>query len=337
MRTVHARLHLLLSALAGLAVVLPPPGMAQQRTKPYKIAIVEDQPEVADVVTPAADPYTRVSFTYRGNMVFDVRAEGRRIADKVEALFLIDGQAIAPTIQGKLQNLPEGPYRKYRHGGQTVWKRGDIQVTMVLEAFSSRPPESKPSDVNRYQVDTLLVKYVIENLGKAAHKVAARSVIATKIGNSNNGALFAAPTHPNQILNGVQLSGKDFPDYVEVLERPMLKNPGIKAVFSFDLGRYLERPDKIVLTSLTALGGSEKFDIPAQKIPKAGANSACALFWPVKVIPPGGKREVAFAYGKGIACLVGDQGFSVNFGGSSSPASDLPSRPMSMILSKARA
>jgi hypothetical protein len=163
-------------------------------------------------------------------------------------------------------------------------------------------------------MDTLLIKYVIENNGNVAHKVACRMHIDTYVVN-NDGAIFASPTtHPGKLLDGVILQGKDVPEFVEILQIPDLKNPGFKGIFTFRLANKLEGPNKIVLTSLAAGG---QWDI--QAIPAMG-DSAVAFYWDEQEIKAKTKREIAFAYGQGIACNPESEGrVSIDFGGSFEP------------------
>jgi hypothetical protein len=207
--------------------------------------------------------------------------------------------------------LPDGPGNKKRHGGQTVWQQGDIRVTMVMEVVPGKPYQPKPSGPIPRRMDTLLVKYILENTGSAAHKVGCRTFVDTLVVN-NDGALFASPTtHPDEVLNGIVMAGKSLPAFFEVLERPNLKDPGFKGIFTLKLGAKLEGPSKVVLTTYGQRG---QYDCPAQR----AGDSACALFWPPQDLQPHTKREVAWAYGQGIAC-TNEGRVSVDFGGSFEP------------------
>ena len=122
--------------------------------------------------------------------------------------------------------------------------------------------------------------------------------------NNNDGALFASPTtHPGQVLNGVELKGKTFPDFLQVIENPNLKAPGMVAVMTFKFGGKVDGPSRIVLTNLPQVGAGQ-WDVVAQ----AAGDSACAIFWDPKTIQPGEKREMAWAYGGGIASNIEGEG-----------------------------
>ncbi len=317
MRTLHLRSINSLFALFGLGVIILP-GLSQQPqpAKSYKVTIVEEnKPEVFEQVLPA-DPTVRVGYNYNGNMIFGVTAEGKRLTpnpDSVQTLFMIDGEIKSPKDTSKLQSLPEGPGGKKRHGGATTWQQGDLRVTMTLEVIAGKPSQLKPGVPIPRRLDTLLVKYGIENIGNAAHKVACRVFIDTMVGD-NDGALFASPTtHPKKILNGLLLEKKLLPEFMEVLERPNLDNPGFKGIFTFKLGNKLEGPSKVALTSFGARNG--KWDVP---VVQSGGDSACAFYWEQQEIQPQGKREIAYAYGQGIAA-TNDGRILADFGGSFEP------------------
>src|SRR5262249_36772771 len=126
--------------------------------------------------------------------------------------------------------------------------------------------------------------------------------------------LFHAPTtHPNQVLDGVLLEGKQVPPFLENLENPNLENPGFKALFTFKLGNKLEVPTKIVLTRL----GLIERNAWDTQVDTAG-NSAMAIYWEPKEIPAHGKREIAYGYGQGIPC-INEGHVAAEFGGSFEP------------------
>src|ERR1017187_4305207 len=161
-----------LLTLFGLAWRALPSGLAQPGTKPYKVTIVKEKSEVAERVLPA-DPKIRVEYRYSGNMQFGVSAEGKRLTpldNSVNTLFMIDGIAQSPKVPKMLQDLPDGPGNKKRHGGQTVWQQDDVRVTLVLEVVPGKPYHPKAGAPIPRRMDTLLVKYIIENTGAAAHK-----------------------------------------------------------------------------------------------------------------------------------------------------------------------
>jgi hypothetical protein len=305
-----------LFAAVSLVVVAVQPAPAQPSTKPYKVTIVEEKPEVVEMVLPV-DPAIRAECQYVGNMSFGVTAEGKMLtcgAGAAHTLFKIDNNILFPNGAPQLQPLPEGPNKKKRHGGQTVWQHGDVRVTMIIEVIPGKPYQKTPGAPVPRRMDTLLFKYVIENTGNTPHNVGCRMHIDTLVVN-NDGAIFASPTtHPNKLLDGIMLQGKNVPDFLEILQIPDLNNPGFKGIFTFKFPNKLEGPGKIVLTSLRAGG---QWDV--QAMPAMG-DSACAFFWEPQDLKPKSKREIAFAYGQGIACNPENEGrLSLAFGGSFEP------------------
>jgi hypothetical protein len=104
------------------------------------------------------------------------------------------------------------------------------------------------------------------------------------------------------------------PDFIEILQNPNIDNPGFKGIFTFKFGNKVEGPGKVVLTSLQVFG---EWDIPAVQ---AMGDSAVAFYWEPQVVKAKGKREIAFAYGQGIACNPESEGrVSIDFGGSFEP------------------
>jgi hypothetical protein len=131
----------------------------------------------------------------------------------------------------------------------------------------------------------------------------------------NDGCLFAAPTVPDKILDGMVLKEKQLPPYLQLLQRPDLKNPLFVAHLTLDLGSRLEKPERVVLTRHGA--GFGGWDMPPMM---AMGDSALGIFWEPKAIKPGGKREMAYGYGQGIVTSPENEGrVELALGGSFEP------------------
>jgi len=284
---------------------------------PVKVTIEEDN-TVASERTLPLDPIIRVAYEYVGNMSFGVNAEGKRLTcapGSAISTFKIDGRVVMPAGNFPAQPLPVDPKKKKRIGMQTSWQAGDIKITMILEIVPGKPFEKNAVGPQKRRMDTLLIKYVLENAGTKSHEVGAGVFIDTMCGN-NDGAIFASPTtHPGKLLDGVVLAEQNVPEFLEMLEIPNLQNPGFKGIFTFKMGKGMEGPNKIVLTSMQAgLGNWNVRAIPAM------GDSATAFFWDPREIKAQGKREVAFALGMGIACNPENEGkVSIDFGGNFEP------------------
>src|SRR5438105_2436417 len=79
-----------------------------------------------------------------------------------------------------------------------------IKITLSVTLV----PTKAQDKAAKRRMDAVLIHYLIENTSKQAHKVGLRAYIDTYI-IDNDGALFAAPTMPNKILDGVVLKGKE--------------------------------------------------------------------------------------------------------------------------------
>src|SRR5262249_25326606 len=77
-----------------------------------------------------------------------------------------------------------------------------------------------------------------------------------------------------------------------------------------------EAPSRVLLTSHGA--GDNGWDVP---VIQAMGDSDVAFFWDPVTVPPGGKRELAYAHGQGIATSPENEGrVNVALGGSFEPS-----------------
>ena len=280
---------------------------AQEPTTPPKVTIRDGKPLADSRVIPI-DPTPRAQAQHSGGFSFGLKVDNQRITfgeqESVWCHLRVDGQEFqlgffpalvaqgANTAQAK--PLPAGPGGKKRHGFQAVWTNNEVLVWQVVELVPGIPMH-KAADAQR-RLDTFRVSYVVENIAKdgRARKIEFKTCIDTFIVD-NDGALFASPTtHPGKILNGTVLRGKDMPTYVQVLQRPDLKDPGFVATLTFKHSKG-DNPDAFVMTNTGFIfGGWEPQAQPA-------GDSACCLLWRAKEIKPGEKRLMVFAYGGGFA------------------------------------
>ncbi len=293
-------LGLLLGALTAAGAVS---GLAQgpAGSSPVQVAIRDEQPVIAEAVAPL-DPVQRIKYQ---PMMFDVSVQ----TERNETLHL--GKSITFHIDGQLRHggqggqqefinrpLPRGKGLKDREGVESAAKFGDLRVTCTVTVVPTKPATRGA----KRQRDAVLVQYVVENKGQQPHKFGMRLYQDTYVIN-NDGCLFAAPTIPNKILDGMILKDKQMPPYLQMLQVPDLKNPGYMAHMTFDLGSRVEKPDRIVLTRFGAGGGA--WDMP---VFAAMGDSAIGVFWEPREIKPGTKREFAYAYGRGIATSPENEG-----------------------------
>jgi hypothetical protein len=289
---------------------------------PSAPVVVKIQDEKSTLVnsemTGPVDPVQRIRFMPQQQQQLNISLQG----EQGQTLHLshfpalnIDGQFFSPIMGGgryEVVNgkLPKTPAGKERVGFTTVLIQGDLRLTQTMELTPTKP--ASPGAKRR--LDSVLIRYVLENKGKQPHKIGLRVYMDTYIVD-NDGALFAAPTIPNKVLDGIELKDKTLPDYVQILQRPDLKNPGYVAHFTLNLGSSVEKPSRVVLTR-HGMGFNTWDMMPAQ----AGGDSAMGVFWEPKEIKAGGKREIAYAYGQGIAIAPENEGrFNLVLGGSFEP------------------
>jgi hypothetical protein len=313
---------LLLLAAAGMAFPQGPGGPAPAPAAPVRVTIDDGKPEVVVPVLPV-DPQVRIVTQYMPDMRYGFTVDGKRIMCATNGannstLVRIDGVDIpygGPQGRWEPQQAPlkPGPFGKPRHGVYSTWIYSNVHITQTLEVVPSKTANSVAGQKRR--LDTSRIVYRIENKDSRPHTVGIRGTMDIMI-HFNDGALFASPaTHPNQILDGAELKDKQVPEYLQVLERPNLQNPGFVAYLTFKMGTRVQGPDRIVMTNLGAcFQGWEVRPIPAN------GDSAFAFFFSPHEVKPNAHREVGYAYGGGIATNPDNDGkVSLTFGGSFEP------------------
>jgi predicted secreted protein len=152
----------------------------------------------------------------------------------------------------------------------------------------------------RRQLDTVLVRWVIENTGRAAVPAGLRLQLDTLIG-INDGVPFTVPGRTGLVSTMADFrQDKDIPDFIQALEVPNLKNPGTIAHLTLKPGGGIEAPGRVSLTHWPThgvrFGGPGAWDVPMRNM---FDDSCVVLYWPEKAIKPGEKRTIGFAYGLG--------------------------------------
>jgi hypothetical protein len=221
--------------------------------------------------------------------------------------------------KGQLRQSP-AVHSKGKWGGEKVecvWMHSEgVQVTQIVEVIPGEPVETAEG-LKRF-LDTTLVRYVIENKDNKDHHVGLRILVDTLIG-QNDGVPFTVPGRDALVDTCADFKPPDpVPDFVQVLENPDLKNPGLIALMNFKVAPgTVESPSRVSLTAWP--GASLSWEIPVRPM---GADSAVALYWDAKELKPGEKREIGFAYGLGsVSSASGNLGLSV--GGNFSPGGEL--------------
>lgn len=304
-----------LFALASL------PAFTQEPAKPkFNVKIGDEKTVVSSIEDSGAiDPTKRINFSTQGNFFCNINTiRGETLHLSHFPSFMIDGQLYQSQFgnqAGKFEvmNAPlkKGPNNKARDGFMTVWVKGDIRITQTIELH---PSKAKAAGQKRL-MNNVLITYTVENKGNKDANVGVRVYMDTYVV-TNDGCLFAAPvTHPGKILDGVVLEGKTLPPYLQMLQTPNLQAPGYVSHLTLNVGSKYEKMSKLVCTRHGS--GFNTWDMPANQ---AMFDSAVGMFWPVKELKAGGKREIAYVYGEGIAVSPESEGqFEFGLGGSFEP------------------
>jgi predicted secreted protein len=182
------------------------------------------------------------------------------------------------------------------------WECANIRVTQRLGIALG-------ASTNRY--DTLRIEYVLENRDKTPHHVGLRIMLDTLIGD-NDGVPFSVPGRQGIIDRAVELQGKDIPDFIQVLEKPDLTNPGVVVNVTLRGGEATP-PERVLITGWP--GGEAHWDYlasvggvgaPLSRGGEAapGGDSAIGLFYPINLLQPGERRQIVALYGLGAISSV---------------------------------
>jgi hypothetical protein len=118
-------------------------------------------------------------------------------------------------------------------------------------------------------------------------------LLDTMVG-SKDGVPFAVPGLAELVTTYKDFHGKAVPTFVQAQETDDLLDPKTVAHLALKIGAGLEPPDRV---SLTAWDKDRRpWEIPVQDM---GKDSCAVLYWEDKVLEPGQKRWLGFAYGIG--------------------------------------
>ncbi len=187
------------------------------------------------------------------------------------------------------------PLASGRKGFLSVWQyREGIRVYQQVEMVVGEQTRL---------IDTVLVRYVLENRSEAAHTVGLRVMLDTFIG-ANDGVPFTIPGQKGLLTTKQDFAEKDVPDYIQALERGDLDDPGTVAhmgLKGFHLGGVTLDP--IEKLRICRWPGSEARwewepkSIDDQTDGGRDKDSCVALYWMPRPLNPGERRDMAFTYG----------------------------------------
>jgi hypothetical protein len=314
----------------------------EKGTAPVKFEIKDEPPEVVGGDNIPVDPNPLVRFLRNENpqtlrnfgVVTSKAAGGKQLTFAADGstnttVVSIDGatQEFGNAATGKryLRDPPKGkktpkqPLLSDERWGVGVNPKGQggILFREILEVV----PGQQPAIVNgkpRRQLDTVLVRYIMQNNDKVPHKVGMRFMIDTLIGN-NDGVPFAVPGLPGLVDRSHDFrAAREVPDFIQALEFPNLAMPGTVAHMTVKLGGSVEPPDRVSITAWQ--GASLNWEIP---LADPNGDSALVLYWNEKELRPGDKREIGYAYGLGSVSSADPAGtLAITLAGSFEPGKD---------------
>jgi hypothetical protein len=300
-------------------LVLAIAGPAQEPARgPVRVKITDDKPNVIETTSNLPiEPGQHARVNGQQNMMVNLQVDSKTMhLGFINTVLKVDGQVMQPgNFPGRMiaqnQPLPQKSGSRPRIGFQSIYEVNKVQITQIVEVVATKPPKG----ATKRRLDAMTVSYLVDNKDSRSHQVGVRVWMDMFLVN-NDGALFAAPNKPGQILDGIELKGKDVPDYLQVLQVPNLQNPGFVAHFTYNFGRTVERPDRVIMTNLGGAFGNG-WDM---QVFKAMGDSAIGFYWDPKEVAPGRKRNLAYGYGQGICPGAGGEGnFGIALGGSFEP------------------
>ena len=108
-------------------------------------------------------------------------------------------------------------------------------------------------------------------------------------------------------------------DFVQVLEKPDLKDPGIVVQLNLRIGEVgkqrIEAPDRFMLTLYPLDKNFKRWDFKLESF-KEHKDSCVVMYWDPRDLKPGETREVGFAYGLGNVSASEAGKLAVTVGGS---------------------
>ena len=154
--------------------------------------------------------------------------------------------------------------------------------------------------VLRRPLNTVLVRWVLQNTDPTkAQNAGLRMELDTQIGLSD-GVPFTVPGNPGLINTNADLTAdKEIPDFIQALEQPDLRNPGVIAHLTLQPGAGIESANRFCLTRWSGAANGNRnlaWEIPVRDF---ADNSSVVLYWPERTIKGGESRTIGFAYGLG--------------------------------------
>jgi hypothetical protein len=194
-----------------------------------------------------------------------------------------------------------------------------LHVTQTVTVEPGDPIQTGPDEYKRL-LNMCLVRYKLHNKDNRPHTVGLRVLMDTCIGD-NDGVPFLLPGVKEMVASSKEFRGIEVPDFVQVLERPNLNDPGLVLQLNLRVSKDLEMPSRFLLTRYPGKEGNKhhKWDVPSVPIKE---DSCVALWWDEKVLNAGATREIGFAYGVNTLSIASSK-LAVTVGGAMHKGGDL--------------
>jgi hypothetical protein len=250
---------------------------------------------LARVQAGGGDPYLK--FNYGGDMNFGVSVLKDPAGKAVNKLLTYSSSGSTNNslvrIEGKDQPLT-GKWtvrdKKDGNASTSVWADQGIEISQILEV--------RPGKEGR--LDTLLIRYVIENKSGQGRNVGLRVMIDSLIG-GNDGVPFRYAGANELVTTMKDFTGGAVPAWVEALENADLNNPGTIAHLTCKVGGSVEPPGRVSITDWrSASAAGNVWDLPMKSF-KDSHDSCLVLYWNEGQLAAGARREVGYAYGTASA------------------------------------
>jgi hypothetical protein len=207
-----------------------------------------------------------------------------------------------------------------KHGGKSRtfdFTKEGILVTQTVTIEPGDLVQRGPNDYKRL-LNMCLARYKIQNKDNKTHKVGLRVLMDTCIGD-NDGVPFLLPSVKEMVSTSKDFHGVEVPDFVQVLERPKLEDPGIILQLNLRVAKELEMPSRFLLTKYPGKDGLkfERWDVPIEPIAKGAkdkGDSCVVMWWGEKLLKAGESREIGFAYGVNTLSIASNK-LAVTVGG----------------------
>src|SRR5262249_60460646 len=165
--------------------------------------------------------------------------------------------------------------------GAWLFTKEQILVTQTVELMASEQAQ----DHDKRLIDTVLVRYRIENQDRTPHRVGLRFLLDTLIG-ANDEPFFTVPGTDSLIDLPRDFDGS-VPIFIQALEKPNIKDPGTVTLLNLRPGGRLESPARVSMThwpGKTARGPFIPLHVPLTKTFQK--DSALVLSWHHQDVPP---------------------------------------------------